>query len=415
MKCFLCFLTVLATVYSQKSSESLYVTTEFGPIQGKYLQSGDGKGLLATFLSVPYARPPIGALRFRPPQDPLPWKSVRMANEPPKSCHQRRDHFFPDFDGARAEEPLMDSHEDCLYLNIYVPDVISRNRKDENLNGLAVMVWFHGGGFARGSAFPNGDSKQEWSPDPRQLAIEGGIIVVSVQYRLGSLGFLFLDDEGAPGNVGLRDQAKALEWIRRNIFAFGGDPTRITLAGQDAGGISAAVHFATEDRSESVSLQGVILQSSGIQHPWSYIEPEEAFRRTLRLASLLGCPTKGSKQAVVLCLISKSPEEILNKELGVTSAAEVNFNPFVMTRDTSIVTREPKQLLSNIGLRRRGSILIGTNEDEGTKALMYQMPYVFANKELRSPSLGQDQFDLAIDKVFSASSDMVCNRDNHND
>ena len=213
-------------------SESLHVTTEYGPIQGGYLNASENR-VLAGFLGVPYARPPIGSLRFRATQDPLPWKSVRMAIEDPPSCIQRKDHFFGDFEGSQQREPKENSSEDCLYLNIYVPDVILEQNSSSR-DGLAVLVWFHGGGFARGASVlkgskiksNSGSESQNWSPDPREIAVEGGVIVVSVQYRLGSFGFLFFDDESAPGNVGLLDQRKALGWIKRNIFAFGGDPTR---------------------------------------------------------------------------------------------------------------------------------------------------------------------------------------------
>ena len=109
-----------------------------------------------------------------------------------------------------------------------------------------------------------------------------------MQYRLGSFGFLFMDDAEAPGNVGLLDQLKAIRWIKSNILAFGGNPDQITLAGQDAGGVMALTSLMID---QDLNIDSIILQSSGIQHPWSFIEPREAFRRTLSLAELVGMYT----------------------------------------------------------------------------------------------------------------------------
>jgi carboxylesterase type B len=136
--------------------------------------------------------------------------------------------------------------------------------------------------------------------------------------------------------------------IQRNIFAFGGDPTRITLAGQDAGAVSALVQLdlaIPELEEEPQLFHRVILQSAGIQHPWSYVDPREAFRRSLQLASLLGCPTQGStKQDVILCLTRKDADDILAKEMGVAMPG-LNFFPFVVTADGKTVTDEPRKML----------------------------------------------------------------------
>ena len=337
----LLILHLVPYIHSSEPAESLYVSTEYGPIQGTYLNASDNR-LLAAFLGVPFARPPIGSLRFRPPQDPLPWQSIRYAVKNPPSCFQRQDFFFADFEGAKEYEPAEEPSEDCLYLNIYVPDVVNNVNANASSDGLPVLVWFHGGSFAQGSAFPKGAGN--WKPDPREIAVEGGVIVVTVQYRLGSFGFLFLDDEAAPGNVGLLDQRKSLEWITRNIFAFGGDPTKVTLAGQDAGGVSAALQLIVNAKTDQNKLfQKLILHSAGLRHPWSYVEPTEAFRRALKLASLLGCPATGTKEDVVLCMTKKTAEEIGNKEMGVADP-RIHFSPFVMTRDGSFLTAKPEEM-----------------------------------------------------------------------
>ena len=177
-------------------------------------------------LGISYAKPPIGDLRFQPPQDPSNWSGIKNSYEQPPSCMQRPDAFFADFEGSREGQPSMPPSEDCLYLNIFVPDLLVRVFKgkiengDENLikNGLPVLIWFHGGSFSSGSSLNNGPLEDDWIPDPREFASNGEIIVVTVQYRLGSFGFLFMDDAKAPGNVGLLDQIKAVEWIKSNIL-----------------------------------------------------------------------------------------------------------------------------------------------------------------------------------------------------
>jgi carboxylesterase type B len=228
------------------------------------------------------------------------------------------------------------------------------------------------------------------------------VVVVTVQYRLGSFGFLFLDDQRAPGNVGLLDQKMATIWVRNNIVAFGGDPDKVTLAGQDAGGVLALILLST---SETKLASRIILQSAGIQHPWSYIEPREAFRRTLTLASLLDCPTSGtSREEVIKCLVQKNAEDIVDKEIGVVASPGLNYQPFVPTADGVTIKLEPSKLMPRIAKEMKDiQILIGTNSDEGSKALMYFLPKSFPNRDLSlvEASISQEFFDEAIEKMFS--------------
>ena len=232
-------------------------------------------------------------------------------------------------------------------------------------------------------------------------------MIVTVQYRLGSLGFLYLDDEGAPGNVGLLDQQKALSWLRNNIFAFGGDPAKMTLAGQDAGGVSAAIHALASPEMDQRLYQKLILHSAGLQHPWSFVEPEEANRRALKLARLVGCPSDRSRQDVILCLTRTPVDVILNKEMGVARSG-LDFYPFVPTIDGFFLKEEPSNLLRRLDDRKYPlHVLIGTNADEGSKSLMYFLPQLFPNKELPRPELDLTTFSGAIKKIFGDSGKQV--------
>ena len=174
------------------------------------------------FRGVPFARPPVGDLRFRVPQREESWSGVRGALE---------------FGPSAPQQPMMlpmpgmdvgEQDEDCLYLNVYTPGLDDAKRP--------VMVWIHGGGFVIGSG-----SQPLYDGAP--LARRGDVVVVTVSYRLGPLGFMFLGDvcpglEGAAGNLGILDQVAALEWVRDCIAAFGGDPENVTVFGESAGGMS---------------------------------------------------------------------------------------------------------------------------------------------------------------------------------
>jgi carboxylesterase type B len=161
----------------------LVVATQNGLLSGLSLEASKNKTVSA-FLGISYARPPLGNLRFRPPQNPEKWSGILGANQQPPSCMQRPDVFFADFEGAREAEPSMPPSEDCLYLNVFVPDILVRihqGHDDETAsilgNGLPVIVWFHGGGFSSGSSLPRGPLQETWTPDPRELASLGQVII----------------------------------------------------------------------------------------------------------------------------------------------------------------------------------------------------------------------------------------------
>ncbi len=196
------------------------VRTTNGVLEG--VVSPDGK--VRTFKGIPYAAPPLDSLRWRAPQPSAPWSGVRKAVDYPRRAMQGRiydDMIFHD-DGPS---------EDCLYLNIWMPENYPATK-------LPVMVWIHGGGFVAGS-----------SSEPRQDAgnlCKRGVLVVSLNYRLGIFGFFSLpgltqeSGHNASGNYGLLDQVAALQWVKNNIAAFGGDPDNVTIFGESAGSSSVS-------------------------------------------------------------------------------------------------------------------------------------------------------------------------------
>ena len=200
------------------------VKTTQGEAAGKWIEGGTEKA----FLGLPYAAPPVGELRWRSPQAPSAWKGVRDATKFGARCEQW--HIWNDY-------LFLDSgpSEDCLYLNVYIPATVKQTSK------LPVMVWIHGGGFAAGAG-----------SEPRytnSALVSKGVVLVTINYRLGVFGFLASEDlvkegQGHAGNYGLMDMAAALRWVQANIASFGGDPGKVTIFGESAGSFSVSALMA---------------------------------------------------------------------------------------------------------------------------------------------------------------------------
>ncbi|XP_049947924.1 esterase SG1-like [Schistocerca serialis cubense] len=189
------------------------VVTPLGPIRGRQLNTTTGNPVY-TFKGIPYAEPPVGSLRFQPPVPVSSWTEEKDALITPNRCIQ--------MDGWGN----IKGDEDCLYLNVFSPELPSDTSVPR-----PVLVLIHVGCFRTGYA-------QQRSLD---YYIDHGIVVVTIQYRLGALGFMSTGDSLLPGNLGMKDQVLALKWIKQNIKAFGGNPDEVTIAGQSSGG--SAVHY----------------------------------------------------------------------------------------------------------------------------------------------------------------------------
>lgn len=223
------------------SADPLLVRVEGGLVKGRTENRVD------RFMGLPYAAAPIGSLRWRNPQAVVPWEGIRNAGSPGPRCIQP-----PSPQASATAQPMS---EDCLYLNVWRPET-------GRSNNLPVMVWLHGGAFVSGAgslALYDGSA----------LA-KRGVIVVTLNYRLGALGTFSLpvlrdSAQGETGNFGLRDQEAALRWVQRNIAAFGGDPDQVTLFGESAGGVSVLYHMG---RPAMAGLfQRAIVQSGGLVLP----------------------------------------------------------------------------------------------------------------------------------------------------
>ncbi|WP_426362353.1 carboxylesterase/lipase family protein [Streptomyces sp. E-08] len=236
---------------------STIVTTVRGPVRGERRADGSLR-----FLGIPYAQPPVGELRFAAPVEPEPWSEPLDATAYGPTAQRR-----PFADVTTIPEPSI-AGDGVLNLNVFTPDTAPAA-------GLPVLVWIHGGGYVAGSAASPWYDGAAFNRD--------GVVLVSVGYRLGIEGFLRLD--GAPDNRGVRDWIAALEWVRDNIAAFGGDPAKVTIAGQSAGG--GAVQTLLAVPSARGLFRGALSVSGAVMRPDG---PETACAAARLLTSRTGVP-----------------------------------------------------------------------------------------------------------------------------
>ncbi|GHE84134.1 carboxylic ester hydrolase [Amycolatopsis deserti] len=261
-----------ATNAGRPAAHSLVVRTDAGTVEGKTT------GAVDSFLGIPFAAPPVGELRWQPPQPAPAWPGVRPATSYGPACPQ----------ASRATV-----NEDCLYLNVYRPARPAGER-------LPVLLWIHGGGFSSGS----GDQF-----DGSLLAETNNIVVVTINYRLGVFGFLDLPglSPAGAGNYGLLDQVAALKWANHNIDRFGGDPEGVTVAGLSAGGHSVCSLLASPLTHGLIN--GAIIHSGGC--PSHTVTESQA--AGARFANDAGC---GAAADPVGCLRTKPAAEILGSSAG---------------------------------------------------------------------------------------------------
>ncbi|HEX6241623.1 MAG TPA: carboxylesterase family protein [Polyangiales bacterium] len=326
--------------------QGLRLELEDGELEGEQLEGA------RRFLNIPYAKPPLGELRWKAPVPNAPWSGVRRETEFVKSCPQLADQ------GAPASD-----NEDCLYLNVWTPDPAP--------TGAPVMVWIHGGGnFSGGAGIPIPTTMKLWY-DGQYFASRQGVVLVSVQYRLGPLGFFAhpaLAAEGSPsGNQGLLDQRLALTWVKKNIAKFGGDPGNVTIFGESAGAADVCYHVAAPGSrglfQRAISQSGgCTIRSVGAEQPVA-----QSAGPLVAYAEAVGCPAGPDQLA---CLRQKPIAELLAKAMQpMPGAGEVPANAWsfaaVIDGSGGFLPDAPQRLFD------RGEIadvpyLLGANHDEGT-------------------------------------------------
>jgi para-nitrobenzyl esterase len=347
---------------SSNGASGTRIQTDKGTVQG----SSDGT--TRAFFGIPYAAPPLGALRFRAPQPVMAWPADLDATKRRPACPQFGPSLIP-FD--------LEQSEDCLTLNVWSPEQAASAP-------APVMVWIHGGGFATGSG---GESLY----DARALAANAGAVVVTLNYRLGALGFfqhgaLAGEDASHPasGNRGLEDQRAALVWVRDNIAAFGGDPNNVTIFGESAGGASVCLHLASA-KSKGLFHRAIIQSGS-----CSLLVQDKATAEAhgSALATALGCSSPANTAE---CLRAKSVSELVTN--GNIDKGANAWGPVV---DGQEFSQPPQEVLAAGGFNP-GPVLIGTNKDEGTIAVA----------QMVSGALDKPQYEALIQSLFGAASSSV--------
>ncbi|XP_043523966.1 venom carboxylesterase-6-like [Frieseomelitta varia] len=259
-----------------------------GTLSGLTMRTRKGREF-AGFRGIPYALPPLGELRFEAPKPAAAWSGTRSAKEDAQICTQRNIYTYDD---------MIVGGEDCLYLNVYTPKLPTED--DRLKGGYPVMIWLHGGGWVTGAGH-----SEFYHP---KFLLDHDVVLVTVNYRLGPLGFLSTEDTTCPGNNGLKDQTMAFRWVHENIAAFGGDPNRVTIFGESAGGSSVHYHMMSD---LSKGLFHRAISQSGTGHcPWALTRPGSASKQAAKMAKLLDCPSKNSKQ-LLACLRTKDAVDII--------------------------------------------------------------------------------------------------------
>jgi para-nitrobenzyl esterase len=304
----------------QSASSANVVVTETGPVRGI------DRATSFAFLGIPFAAPPVGELRWRAPQPPHQWSGVFDAMQFGKHCPQA------------SSVPDPNASEACLFLNVYVPRGLEAD--GHNRDPRPVMVWVHGGAHI----FGDGDAY-----DPTPMLQTGGVIVVTLNYRLGALGFLAhpaLAADGSTGMYGIQDQQMALRWVKTNIAQFGGDPHNVTIFGESAGGLDVITHLVSPQSAQY--FDKAIVQSGAYQLPTPSLSASESLG--VAFANSVGCLDQ-----TATCLRSTSVANVLAHGANA-------FNQSTVDGD---VLPESQLAAIRAGHIKRVPVIQGANSHEG--------------------------------------------------
>lgn len=321
------------------------VKTKYGALSGIKKISCYQTPFIA-FHNIPFARQPIGELRFQDPKPPETWQGTRDASKPGNVCHQ--------FGRLQPGEKRVLGSDDCLNLNVYTKNLTPTMP-------YPVMVYIHGGRFATGTGGP-----PLYNPD---YLLEHDVILVSINYRLAAFGFLSFKDPsiGIPGNAGLKDQTMALRWVKENISSFGGDPNNVTLFGESAGGCSVHLHLMSP-LSKGLFQRAILMSGTALSY-WN-LSPAKDF--PYRLAKLVGYDGPNQERPIYEFLKDADPHKLVMAELNIFNTEEKlqvstnAFGPVVepYTSELMFLPVTPEELATS-AWGNQVDIIIGGTSDEG--------------------------------------------------
>lgn len=318
--------------YPYEEDETIELSLQQGIILGKRERTGIAGRYFYSFRGIPFAEPPVGSLRFKDPVPASPWNGTIDGTIDPPKCPQLQ--FY-----------ITVGEEDCLFLNVYTPKL--------NSSDLPVMVWVHGGSFVVGGA-------DEYPPLP---IMTKDVVLVTIQYRLGTLGFLSTEDSVMPGNLGLKDQTQALHWVKDNIRYFGGNPNNVTIFGQSAG--AASVHLQVISPRARGLFKRAIMQSGSALSQWAIRTDHREI--AINVGKKFNCSSGEGQSFNSSSLLECLQALPLNDVVGIPSLfTMIVSRPTVMTPrvDGTFLPDHPAAMLKQ-GIYNKVDVMTGVNKHDG--------------------------------------------------
>jgi para-nitrobenzyl esterase len=346
------FLMMSAAARADGPADCANITTGKGPVTGVA-----GEKDVCAYKGIPFAAPPVGALRFRRPQEHAPWSAPLPADKYGSDCMQ-----FP-MSISGGKDSVM-GNEDCLFLNVWAPKSAATEKKP-------VMIFLHGGGFVTGSG--------SWDTyEGTNLAARGDVVVVTINYRLGPFGFyahpsLREPDGASEANNGLYDQVAAFKWVRDNIAAFGGDPNNVTIFGESAGGMSVGMHLISP-----VSrglFQKAVIESGPVILITRRVDTMES--QGLKAAGAAGCNDPAAAAACLRALPAIEIQKKMKPNVLFFSDLSSDQFPFEPAIGDALIPDNPIKLFREGKFAEGVPVMLGTNKDEAS--------YFIAGRTLNTP------------------------------